>query len=210
MPSYREGFGDSPLVSECSYWEGTILLRKGRTGEAERLFETTIGRPRSTWFQAAAWVGIGDCRFTIDDYRGAAQAYQRSLDLGVQDARNDYALYRLGVARQRAGDWEAGKACYQIVVRDYAKSALRTRAEQRLRYPDCSLHLQVGAFQSEEGARKLETLLHGKGMIARTVHITGGAAPYLVWVGDYASIAHAQTALAQVKALCGDTVVLVP
>jgi TolA-binding protein len=209
--SYRQSFGGSPVVTECHYWEGAIHLKKGRTGEAEASFRSALAGPRSHWIAASAWFGVGDCRFAVDDYEGAIRSYQRGLDLRVPDARNDYALYRTGVARQRIGDWEEGKSCYAVLVRDYARSALRTRAEQRLRYPDRSLHLQVGAFQSEDAARRLESDLHAKGFIARTVRIEHGAAPWLVWVGDYASVSHAQREVARVRAACeGQEVVLVP
>jgi len=208
--SYRQGFGNSDLVSECFLREGTILLKKGRIAEAERSFHEAIARPRSTFVAASAWVGVGDCRFSVDDYDGAATAYQRSLDLGARDARNDYALYRLGVSRQRSGDWEAGKSCYQLVLRDHEKSALKVRAEQRLRYPDRSLHLQVGAFQNEAGAKELETRLHAQGLIAKTVNVANGPAPYLVWVGDYDSVAIANRQLPAVKAVVGEGVILVP
>lgn len=208
--AYRVGFEPSPFVSECRYWEGAILLKQGKLDEAERSFRACLADPRSRFLEAAAWVGFGDCRFAADDYSGAIQAYQRALDLRVPDARNDYAIYRLGVARQRVGDWEAGRACYQLVLHDHAKSPLRVRAEQRLRYPDRYLHLQVGAFQLEESAKQLEVYLHEKGLIARTVNVVNGAAPYLVWVGDYSSFALAQAALPDVRKLCGESVVLVP
>ena len=208
--SYREGFRPSPLESECHYWEGTIHLKKGRVDDAERSFGACISNPRSHFIEAEASIGLGDCRFVSDDYSGAITSYQRALDLRVPDARNDYALYRLGVARQRLGDWDAGRSCYQLILRDMKKSPLAQRAEQRLRYPDRFMHYQVGAFQAEDGAQRLERALHAKGLIARTVNLANGPAPYLVWVGDYPTFAHAAQARDEVKKLCGDEVVLVP
>jgi tetratricopeptide (TPR) repeat protein len=209
--AYRTGFADGDLVSECYAWEGTIHLKKGRLAEAEAAFKGALGDARSRFVEAQAHVGLGDCRFARDDYAGAIQSYQRALDLRVPDARNDYALYRCGVARQRLGEWEAGKACYQLVVRDHRKSPLAGRAEQRLRYPDRYLHLQVGAFQAEDGAKALEESLHRRGLVAKTVNVVNGPAPYLVWVGDYTSFGAAQSAMAQVKSAAGtEEVVLVP
>ncbi len=207
--AFRAGFRPSPLESECHYWEGTILLKRGKAADAEKSFYGCVSAPRSRFIEAAGWIGIGDCRFVRDDYQGAILAYDRALRLSVPDARSDYALYRLGIARQRQGEWELGKACYRLLVRDHGQSPLRPRAEQRLRWPDQYLHLQVGAFQQEESAKKLEGYLHQKGLIAKTVNVSGPA-PYLVWVGDYPSARDANAAMPEVRRLCGDSVVLVP
>ncbi|HVY62681.1 MAG TPA: tetratricopeptide repeat protein, partial [Planctomycetota bacterium] len=68
--AYREGFAESAFDSECWYWEGTILLKKGRVEEAASAFASCIARPRSRFLEAEASVGLGDCRFVRDDYRG--------------------------------------------------------------------------------------------------------------------------------------------
>jgi hypothetical protein len=90
------------------------------------------------------------------------------------------------------------------------KSPLAQRADQRLRFPDRFMHYQVGAFQSEQQARKAEEALHARGVIAKTVNVTAGPAPYVVWIGDYPTFAHASAALPEVRKLCGEQVVLVP
>lgn len=208
--AYRLGFTPSPLASECLIREGTLLLKRGRAAEAESCFRGALGAPRARHVEVAALIGLGDCRFVLDDYAGAADAYQRALDRRVPDARNDYALYRLGVARQRLGEWETGRACYDLILRAHPKSPLALQAEQRLRYPDRSLYLQAGAFQAEEGARRLESALHRKGLLVRTVNLASGPAPYVVWVGGYPTFAAAQAAMPRVKDLAGGEVRLVP
>ena len=78
-------------------------LERGEAVQAEGALSQALAGARTRVVGAQARIGLGDCAFVRDDYASAVTHYQRALDLNVPDARNDYALYRCGVARQRLG-----------------------------------------------------------------------------------------------------------
>jgi tetratricopeptide (TPR) repeat protein len=207
--SYRTGFDGGPFTSDAWYWEGVILLEKGDAAGARTAFSAATAGARSRFIEAQARIGLGDCAFVCDRFGDAIDAYQSAIALHCPDARNDYCLYRLAAARQRNGEWSAGRSDYELLLRDHPKSQLTARVEQRLRYPDQAYHLQVGAFGDEESAGVLRGLVQSKGVNAKVVR-TGGPEPYLVWVGTYMRYDEAREARGDVQQMCGREAVLVP
>ena len=207
--AYRTGFNGGPFTSDAWTWEGVILLEKGQAAGAQTAFDEAVRTARSPFVLAQARIGLGDCAFVTDRFHDAIDEYQSALSLHCADARNDYCLYRLAAARQRNGEWSAGQSDYELLLRDCPKSQLMARVEQRMRYPDQAYHLQVGAFPDEQSASSLRGLVQSKGVNAKVVR-TGGAEPYLVWVGTYTRYEDARDALPGVQSLCGREAVLVP
>jgi tetratricopeptide (TPR) repeat protein len=184
---YADGFGAGDGVATARYWEGVILLERGMAAEARQPLELAHGAVRSRRVRAQVLMALGDVGFALDDYPGAIRRYQEALDLQVPDARNDYAVYRLGVARQRAGDWGGGKSSYDVLVRDYPASALIPLARRRLDFPASGFHIEVQRFTGEDRAAALERELERRGYPARRVHDASADRPWRVWAGPFAS-----------------------
>lgn len=207
--AYRTGFNGGPFTAYAWNWEGVILLEKGDAAGAETAFSAAVRTARGKFDEAQARIGLGDCAFVTDRFGAACDAYLGALSVHCPDARNDYCLYRLAAARQRNGEWSAGRSTYEIMLRDHPQSLLTARVEQRMRYPDQAYHVQVGAFADEDGAAALRGVVQSKGVNAKVVR-TAGAEPYLVWVGTYMRYEDAREALGDVQQMCGREAVLVP
>jgi tetratricopeptide (TPR) repeat protein len=207
---YTNGFAGGPWASDAFYFQGVILLEKGEARLAEAAFAEAIRTPRNRYVAAQAQIGLGDCYFAEDRFDEAIAGYQRALDLHAPDARLDYCLYRLAAARQRRGEWASARTCYELLIRDFPRSVLVPRTQQRLEYPDQAYHIQVGAFTDAESAQNLRGYVESKGVAAKVVRTSAGESPFLVWVGTYQSYDQARVAMADVQQICGHEAQLVP
>ncbi|RME72089.1 MAG: hypothetical protein D6776_09365, partial [Planctomycetota bacterium] len=182
------------------YWEGLILLEKGEVEPARTALGLARAAADSPRLRADVAIALGDSALALDRFDEAIARYQEALDLHAPGARNAYALFRLGQARQRSGDWGAGRSHLELVLERYPDSPVARLARERLRFPVHGFHVAVASFDDPDRAAELERELERRGYPARRVHDANGSTPWRVWVGPYASYADASAAQAELGA----------
>ncbi len=207
---YADGFARGDGLATARYWEGVILLERGRTQEAERALEIARHAVDARWLRANILIALGDVAFSRDAFEHAERLYRRALDIADPGARNDYALYRIGVARQRGGDWGGGRTSLERLVRVYPDSPLAAHARKRLAFPLSGFHLEIERYAEADRAAALERELERRGYPARRLHEPGALRPWSVWVGPYAAYADAEHAAAQLGAMIGRRLEILP
>lgn len=93
-PSVREGA--STAIPRCALRLGQRALDQGKPSVAEDWFERAVARRGDDEYTRAAYIGLGDVRFSRGDYLGAAEAYQRAIrGAAASDALRLKAIERL-------------------------------------------------------------------------------------------------------------------
>ncbi|GIW71929.1 MAG: hypothetical protein KatS3mg102_1471 [Planctomycetota bacterium] len=208
--AYCLGFGHGEQGATARYWEGVILLELGQPELAEASFAIAIRESAQLRLRAQAITGLGDCAFARGDYEQAARQYRRAIDLGAPGARNDYALYRLGVAQQRAGDWGSGRNCYELLLRDYPHSPLAGLARRRLAFPLPGFHVEVAEFAEQTQAQLFSVRLRERGHPVRRLELPGRSPRWLVWAGPFATYAEAAAAAEALGGSLGRRLEVIP
>ena len=204
---YRQGFAGQAVLAEAWYWEGLIHLEKGSLDAAEQSFTHAAKGATAAHIEANAFMGLGDCAFAQDRFPVALAHYQRAVDMRVPEARNDYALYRLGVTRQRLGDWGGGQSFYQLLLRDHPHSPLVERARERIAFPARAFHVELARFADAREARLEQLRIQSAGQRCQLVEHAGGVS---VWVGGYPRYDVAKAAAPALEAIAGRPVTIVP
>lgn len=207
--SYRLGFAHGEDELECRYWEGLIALELGEPEVARPHLVEAVDAENPA-LRAKAFAALGDVQFVEGDYRLAARSYQRSLDLHVTEARNDYALYRLGLTRMRLGDWGGGTDHLRLLVKRYPNSMLAPRAQQRLALPVHGFFLTTEAFSERGSAELLAHHVQSQGFPTRLLHNGVAKTPWLVWVGPYSDVDAAQRDAQRLRKVVDSDFQLVP
>ena len=163
-------------------------------------------RPPSPISRALA---LGDCSLAEDRFDEATAHYQRSIDLQVAEARNDYTLYRLGVTRQRKGDWGGGQSFYQLVLKRYPASPYAARIRERLALPARAFYLDAGTFASRRDAESLELHIRAHG---REAQIVSGSkkGTFRVWAGGFPRYEAARDARPEYASICRKNLAIIP
>ncbi|MHC4828867.1 MAG: tetratricopeptide repeat protein [Planctomycetota bacterium] len=188
--AYRKGHAPRGAGAWAWYWEGQILLEQGEGQAAETAFEKAVSSSYHPLLEALSYTGLGDCAFADTRYEEATAHYQRVLDLKVPEARNDYVLYRLGVTRQRRGDWGGGLSYLQHLLAMHPQSPLKEKAEARIAFPARLFYYALNQHETETQARAALQPLIEQGLRGRVVSLQDGG-PYLVLAGGYMTHAEA-------------------
>lgn len=95
------------LAADNDFQMGEMFLVREQYGDALSLFRDALhGDPE----HVAAQFRIGCCLFSLNDHKGAAQAFKKSLEMQPGLPQANLFLARIAVAAQ---EWDKAIACYQ-------------------------------------------------------------------------------------------------
>jgi predicted ATPase/DNA-binding CsgD family transcriptional regulator len=128
--------GPALVPALATQFLGQAALFRGDLGTADRLLREAAGRhatvdPR---YRAFCWADVGVAAFLTGDLTVAAEAFERSLDLGADPWTRSHALWGLGLVRLTAGAVEEATALERDALRlmqvvdDRSGTALCTEA----------------------------------------------------------------------------------
>lgn len=95
------------LAADNDFQMGEMFLVREQFGDALSLFRDALHRDPE---HVAAQFRIGCCLFSLDDHKGAAQAFRKSLEMQPGLPQANLFLARIAVA---ANDWDTAVAHYQ-------------------------------------------------------------------------------------------------
>lgn len=167
---------DQPNLDELYYFLGLSYLKDGNYLRSWDIFEIIINEfPKSNYLEEAK-LGLADTYFLRRDYPKARQGYSRLLE----STANQKIKYLLNTRLELC----AGKE-------REAPSLLQEEVRQK---PEAVVYsVQVGAFASEDNAKKLIRELSAKGYSSYNEHSTQGDKDmYRVKTGKFASLEEAR------------------
>lgn len=95
------------LAADNDFQMGEMFLLREQFGDALSLFRDALHRDPE---HVAAQFRIGCCLFSLDDHKGAAQAFRKSLEMQPDLTQANLFLARISVAAQ---EWDTAIAHYQ-------------------------------------------------------------------------------------------------
>jgi len=101
-------FPGGPETPEALYWKGASCLKAGKLEAAAQAFETFVNQYPRHDHRLAAIESLGWARFGLDDFRGAARAYDL-LAREVSAARTSKALLQAARARYHGKAFEEAR-----------------------------------------------------------------------------------------------------
>jgi tetratricopeptide (TPR) repeat protein len=111
---------------------GAIDTQAGRIrSAANRYAEATVlcsDSPRV----AEAYVGLGDCKFRMDDLTGAKEAYYKALDKGTAILDVGKVYYQLGLIAQKRNRIAESRRYFMLLARHYPHSRYSKLAAETL------------------------------------------------------------------------------
>jgi len=188
-------------AAEALYIRGMSNAQLGRRQMAyvdlRTCAQVAAGRPDMA---AQAYVVLGTLHFEDEQWGAAAQSYRAAADRLQNTPPKDHVLFRLGICRERLGQWRLALGHYAELTRlfssgQYVKPALR-RLDLRADY----FAVQCGAFRTQTNARNLVTDLTRKGLNVNIREETRGRTPlYVVLAGRYENYDDARGQLEMIK-----------
>lgn len=197
------GAEDPDLRARARLLEGRSYLALRQFHQAEAAFRRgLLERGLLKDLRAGLALGLADSLYGQERYPEAAQRYRELIRSFADLIPADEALFKLGLACQRAGVWEEAARHFARLTYEYPRSP---RVEAARRYAGMtrgSFSVQCGAFSSTPSAQRLASELRAKGFRPRLASITGsdGMSLTVVRVGGYSTWAEATRLRARVQA----------
>jgi soluble lytic murein transglycosylase len=120
------GLADTPLADYATYFKGVILLRLGRTSEAQQALDELNARAPVGYLAEAASARAAETAEARGDYPAAVRIYEELATR--KTVAPDIILMALAKAAVAAGDRERAARVYSRLYYDYPQSDLSTVA----------------------------------------------------------------------------------
>lgn len=168
--------GRSREAGEAYYLRGLANLQLGaeetgpgrieRDRKAREDFLNAIEHAKDPYIQSLAHVALGHMQFenTPAEPQEAIEHYRAALEHLKEPTVRDVALYRLGAALQRNGQWADADDIFSTLIADYPASAFTARAREI--FGATCWRLQWGAFAQLNHAQDLAADLNRQGFTA--------------------------------------------
>ena len=164
---------DSALRARASLFEGRCYLGLAQFHQAEQAFRRGLsagGAPAEA--KAGLEVGLADSLYGEERYREAADQYRRALQKHRDLVPADEATFKLALAYQRDGLWEAARREFAQLALHFPQSPRAEAAREYARSESRAFAVQCGAFSSAASADRLAGELRAQGFTPRTVPVT--------------------------------------
>ncbi len=148
---------------------------------------------------------LANVAYFQDDYATADREWQAAFEKLETDEAKAWALYRVGVCRQRMGRWSEADAIFNAVQSHYPNSTPAQRARDHTGAK--GFYVQVGTFKDATSADNVVTNLKNKGMAASKSPRPASSAQ-AVLVGPQASYANALALKQQLAGTYTDAMVI--
>ena len=125
-----QGLADTALAEYAAYYRGLILLRLGRTEEAQRVFDDLRTKDPAGYLSEAVRLRDAEAAEARGDHQAAMQIYDELAARKPFSADN--VLMSMAKAAEAAGDRERAARAYQRLYYDYPLSDLSTVAGTEL------------------------------------------------------------------------------
>ncbi len=160
---------------------------------AARDYLSAIDHSQRADLQGKSYKALGDIDFIQARYNQAATDYKNSLSIDPSARPDKRMLYRLGVALENSGHWNAARQYLDQLIASFPNSQFSKNALQRLSMNHFSL--QFGAWNNAPAAWKQVAVLKSQGVGAFVLpHTIAGHTLFLVQGGVYMTYSAAMAA----------------
>ena len=129
---FIERFGRHARVPEAMLMLAALDAQAGRFRmAANRYAEVTVRFPDSDR-AAEALVGLGDCKFRIDDFSGAQTAYRKALEKRSLTIDPSKVYYQLGLIAHKRKRPAESRRYYMVLIRNFPESRYTKQAKEAL------------------------------------------------------------------------------
>jgi tetratricopeptide (TPR) repeat protein len=199
---------DQPETGRALYVRGMALALTDQRPQAYADLERAARDARDPQVAWRAQAVLGVMRFEDQEWAGAAQALGSAASAMPAGPPLDAVLFRLGLCQERLGRWGEAQTQYRRIVSQFTQGTYPGLAQRRLDLKADHFAVQCGAFAQVQNASAQAAQLQRAGLPAQVQRdVRGGATPYVVFVGRYATYAEAVDALARVRAIVPDAVI---
>ena len=120
-----------PREAQAVYDEAYTFYHQGKYPQAEARFEEFLAESPQSELSDNAQFWIGASRFERGDYRGALEAFRRTVERYPEANKVPDALYKMGQAFEELHETSQAVAVYDELVRRYPDTAAATLAAER-------------------------------------------------------------------------------
>jgi TolA-binding protein len=118
---FRDEFPDSRLDAEAGFQAGACLVALNQAAEAEAAFKEVAARHGKAAEAGEALLRIGELRYALENWTGAAKAFERVMQRGEDDPLFADALHGRGMARYESWSPDA-LGDFERIVKEFAST----------------------------------------------------------------------------------------
>jgi tetratricopeptide (TPR) repeat protein len=164
--------GGSALASAV-YLRGRVIEQRVKSGDAasaedlrvaEQHYRKALELSPDRVLDGYIRTSLGHVCFWLGDYASAATYCTQAVGLLDNDELKVWVLYRIGICRQRLGQWNEADGVFALIRQQYPGSEAAERCRERQGARD--FRVQVAAFQSAVSADKVVASLRAQGIAA--------------------------------------------
>lgn len=156
-------------AAEALYLRGRAIEQKAKAGSADTAAQLEHAKAHylkaltlspSATLESYLYTSLGNVSYWLDDYGAAESHWLNAYKRLDRDDLKAWILYRIGLCRQRLGNWANADAAFASVQRQYpgTEAATRAAAHQGAR----AFNVQVAAFKSTASADRLVSTLRSQ------------------------------------------------
>lgn len=200
MSRFLETELDAPETQRALYYKGLSEAYRGqRTSAVQDLMHSAemAHDNAMTW---RAYAAIGSIHFEDEKWDEAADAFYEASKRMPTLPPKDVVLYKLGMARERAGRWGDAATPYEQILAEFPDGEIARSARRRLNTRTDTFTVEVAEFAVPSNADYLAFELEQQGLrpTIRRERV-GPKDVYVVTVGEYPTQSEAEEAAARVR-----------
>ncbi len=196
-----------PEAARALYVRGMALALSEQRTRAYADLQHAAADRRDPQIASRARGMLGVLHFEDGHWEEAAREIASATSALPSEPPVDALLFRLGVCRERLGQWGNVQPSYRRIVTEFPSGPYGALASRRLELNADHYSVQCGVFSRPNGASALVEKLRTSGFSASVRReARSGAVQHVVVVGRYATYAEAINALARVKGIVPEAV----
>lgn len=198
-----------PQVPEALYIRALAAARSGKRDQAySDLSRAAQLAPPESEVYWRVHVVLGTLHFEDRQWAAAAQAFAEAAANMPTQQPKDVVLFRLGVSRERLGEWELSRVAFRQLRDELPDSTFAKAARRRLQLNANHFAVQCGAFGKQENADNFALSLERAGLAPYIrEEPRGRVMMHVVLVGRTTSYTDVQNMLEEVRDVVPDAVI---
>jgi tetratricopeptide (TPR) repeat protein len=201
-------------AAEALYFKGRALEQRVKRDDAQFTadlnaskanYVEAMERNPSRELEAYVQTSLGNVNYWLNEYVAAEAALEKGYDLLPAGDLKGWALYRLGLSRQRQGNWADADKTFAAVQKEFAGTEVSKRSREHQGAK--AFHVQVAAFQKPANAEHVIADLRRRGVGAQSVHKPERNL-YVVMAGPARTYAEAMSIRSRVSGQFKDAVIV--
>lgn len=116
-----DNYGFTKTANLANYYIGASYLKKGEFENAIEYLKKFSGN--DIIVQARAYALIGDAYMELNDYRTAAEFYNKAAEYKPNEFLSPLYLVKAATAFEKLMEFESASDCYETIIKEYPESS---------------------------------------------------------------------------------------